>query len=127
MSGTLPIDVQTHGIRVSRRSGTTSKRQLKNYKDMVTRLGGMGRLDIVRALRDGRLSLAEVWERYRLGDAAALPEPELFRTLSVAWRAWLKQKTRLGERTRKDYEGALKRLTAREKDADALHAACGAV
>jgi integrase len=117
MSGTLPIDVQTHGIRVSRRSGTTSRRQLKNYKDMVTRLGGMGRLDIVRALRDGRLSLAEVWERYRLGDAAALPEPELFRTLSVAWRAWLKQKARLGERTRKDYEGALKRLTAREKDA----------
>jgi integrase len=110
MSGSLPIDVQVGGIRIARRSGTRIARQRDAYVRMVKHLGEVGRTDYVQALAAGTVSFAALWPRYRAGQVATLPSPELFWSLSDAWDRWLTRKRKLGAHSRRNYRAALQRL-----------------
>lgn len=109
---TLPIDLQMRGVgRLHLRSGTSKKRVRDAMKEMLRTLNQIGRQDVLRDIRDGKVTVMEVYERYRTGKLEQLPTGDLMRPLEAAWTDWLEGKE-IADLTRHDYEEAWKRLGA---------------
>lgn len=85
--GSLRIDLRLRGVgRIARATGTSDPQQLELYRGMLRALAAAGRIDILRAIRDGVVSIAEAWDAYRpqIGrpaDLNRLPTPETLRRL----------------------------------------------
>jgi len=88
--GTLVIDRQLRGVgRIKRASGTMNATVFRRINRALTALVDDGRLDLLRALRDGTitpLALLDAKERNALDQ---LPTAEGIRLLPAAWLAWV--------------------------------------
>lgn len=87
--GTLMIDRRFKGVgRLKRASGTTDAEVFKLFQGMLDSLAAAGRLDILKSLKAGTVTFAEVWDiarpqSDRPASLNALPSPETARRL---WR-----------------------------------------
>ena len=107
---TLPIDLQfKHVGRLHLRSGTHKRATRDAMKEMLRTLNAIGRQDVLEALRDGKVTVMEVFRRYRAGRLSEMPTGELLRPFGVAYRAWLDDKE-LSPKTRTDYRKAVVRV-----------------
>jgi len=85
--GSLVVDKRYPELgRLKRATGTTEPTIFKLYVGMLDTLYASGRLDILRALKDRRVTFAEVWEVYRPmkdrpADLNRLPSVETMRKL----------------------------------------------
>jgi integrase len=109
---TLPIDLSFPGVgRLHLRSGTQKKVTRNAMKEMLRSLYQTGHADILRDLKANKLSVMDLFERYRLGKLHELPTGGLMQPLVTSWREWLAGKE-VAPKTRQDYEKALDRLAA---------------
>lgn len=108
----LPIDLQFRGVgRLHLRSGTNKKQVRDAMKQMLRTLFQIGRSDILRDLKaPAKVSVMEVYERFRLGKIDQLPTGALMRPLVAAWHDWMDGKE-IATDTHHDYTEALRRLT----------------
>lgn len=117
-----------HVGRIRRSSGTTHLATFRRINEMLTTLHGMGRLDLLRAIRDRHLAPLEVWEAYRVGALERLPSAELIAPLAAALETFA-QRFKAGERHRASIRSSIKHLTAsapsRATIADLPHALRG--
>lgn len=91
---TLPIDRRFRGVgRIHRASGTTDNRVRSKIERMLQALHEDGRLDILRAIRDGNVSFLQVLDCYRRRALAELPVGDTMPLVSVAMTAWIKDVT----------------------------------
>jgi len=91
--GTWIIEKRIKGLGLLRRaSGTRDLNKLKAYKAMIVTLIDQGRLDILRAIKDKRLSFAEAYEVYT--KQAHLPGPEDMAWFFPAFDEWRKRMSR---------------------------------
>ncbi|HEX4560513.1 MAG TPA: tyrosine-type recombinase/integrase [Gemmatimonadales bacterium] len=111
--GSFRIDRVFPGIgRVAVASGAKTVTEFRKRNDLVTRLAERGRLDLLRALRDGRIGLSELYaadRENRLGFITG--DIILVRPLWEAVPAWVPESARAPE-TRRRYQvsfGALER------------------
>jgi integrase len=87
---TLIIDREFRGVgRIKRATGSLRPDVRKRQSKMLTVLYEDGRLDILRAIRDGALSLAEVHAAYQRKALDSLPTAETVRPLAVAMQSWI--------------------------------------
>jgi hypothetical protein len=87
---TLMIDRLFKGVgRIAKRSGTTSPAILRKINRALTELYEEGRLDILRALRDGDLSPMEVYDAYRRRVVSELPVGNTMPELAKSMKAWI--------------------------------------
>jgi len=70
----------------------------------------MGRLDVLRDVKAGRVRVMEVYERFRQGKVHEIPSGPLMRPLRPMWEAWLEGKD-IAARTQRDYQEAWQRLS----------------
>ena len=89
MTPTLRLEVEMSELGVTRRerriaiaSGTHDPKIVKRMKQMLVDLRVMGRLDLVRAIRDRRLKPLVVWGAYKFHRLDALPTEEEMVSLS---------------------------------------------
>jgi hypothetical protein len=78
---------------------------------MLRTLYEMGRLDVLRDVKAGRVRVMEVYERFRQGKVNEIPGGPLMRPLHPTWEAWLDGRE-IAARTRRDYREAWQRLSA---------------
>lgn len=89
--GTFILDRRfPHVGRIKRASGTTHAPTYRRLNEMLDGLWQRGRLDLLRAIRDGQLKPLQVWDAYRVGELHRLPSPEAMRGLDETWGAWVK-------------------------------------
>jgi hypothetical protein len=113
---TLPIDLQFKGVgRLHLRSGTRKKQVRDAMMAMLRQLYPL-RVDVLRDIKTGTVTVQEVYERYRLGRLDQLPTGFLMRPLKTAWNDWLDQKE-IGHYTERDYRNALCRLLSHNPQA----------
>lgn len=116
---TLRIDMTFAAVgRINRASGTTDKVVRNRLKRMLRELFEAGRLDIVRAIRDGDVTFLQVYDAYVRKALHELPVGDAMPLLSTALEKWI-------EDARPDYskkhiinhESALARFTEHDEDA----------
>jgi integrase len=105
--------------RILRASGTTDVRTFNAINVALTEVARLGRLDLLRALRDGLLHPLELYDAFRSSRLDRLPTVEDLRPLEAAVDDWL-PKAEIREITRRDYAQRLRRLLARRPDARLL-------
>ena len=88
-----------HVGRIKRASGTSNTATFRRVNEMLTALHQMGRLDLLRAIRDGHLSPLQVWNAFRLGELERLPSAEMLAPLAPALEAFV-HTVKCGERHR---------------------------
>jgi integrase len=87
---TLIIDREFRGVgRIKRATGSTRPDVRKRQSRMLTVLYEDGRLDILRAIRDGVLTLAEVHAAFQRKELDKLPTAETVKPLAVAMAEWI--------------------------------------
>ena len=92
-SGSFVLDRRVRGIgRIKRASGTTSPAVFKKMNRAVTQLADQGRVDILRALRDGTITVREFYDAFQRGETATLPTAKAGRPLVASWTAWIAKK-----------------------------------
>lgn len=88
---TLVIDRTFRGVgRVARSTGTLDPKVRARMSRMATALHQDGRLDLLRAVRDGQLSWLELYDAYRRKDLASIATGPTASPLANAMRAWVK-------------------------------------
>jgi integrase len=86
---TLSIDRRFTGVgRIKRRSGTTVPAVRRKIDRMLTALYEDGRLDILRAVRDGKITPMQVLDAYTRKTLDKLPIGATAATLGNAFGAW---------------------------------------
>lgn len=114
--GTFVIDRRfRHVGRIRRASGTTILRTFRRLNELLTELHELGRLDLLRAIRDGHLSPLEVLEAKRIGGLDRLPTAEMLGGLVAALDDFVAT-VRVGERHRASLKSSAKHLTAAAGD-----------
>jgi integrase len=97
--------------RILRASGTSDPATFKAINVALSELNNLGRLELLRAVRDGVLTPLEVYGAFRLGQLDRLPTAEDVKPLAGAVTTWLPTlDVRPG--TRKDYRQYFDRLLA---------------
>ncbi len=93
LRGSLVIDRVFRGVgRVKRATGTKNVKLFEKFDEMLTTLYEGGRRDVVISIRDGRLTILEVWEQYRLGRWDDIPTREHLELLDRTYDAWVEEK-----------------------------------
>lgn len=86
---TLVIDRNFPGVgRIKKASGTTIPAVRRKLNRMLDDLADSGRLDLLRAIRDGDLTLLQVHDAYQRKALDQLPTADTARPLAEAWEAW---------------------------------------
>lgn len=113
--GTLRVDLTFPGVgRIARATGTRDERTLTLYVGMLRTLYAAGRLDLLTAIHEGQVTIAEVWDAYRPqqgrgADLSRLPSPDTLRRLWLtdskgyevgAFQQWLDGRDRATETLR---------------------------
>lgn len=66
--GSFRIDRRFKGVgRIALASGTTNKKRFRAYNVMLSDLHEDGKLDVLRAVQDGRISIQELYQAHRTG------------------------------------------------------------
>ena len=87
--GTLVIDLTFRGIgRIKRASGTTDKAVFTGLKQMLRQLYQAGRWEVLERIRDGELSLLQVWRHHRVGQWERIPTAEHLLPLKETLDSW---------------------------------------
>ena len=87
---TLIIDRTFPGVgRIKRASGTTNPKIRHKLSRMLTELYEDGRLDLLRAIRDGVLPMLQVYDAKQRKALDSLPTAEAVRPLADAMRDWI--------------------------------------
>ena len=116
--GTLKLEIEMRELGTTRRqrrisvaSGTTDERLLVRLRDMLRDLREMGRLDLLRGIRDKRLKPLQVWAAFKRHQLHTLPTEEEMRPLAPELEAF-----RLGHDCsasyRRDMQSSFKALLA---------------
>lgn len=109
---TLIIDRTFPGVgRIKKASGTTNPAVKRKINRMLTALNDDGRTDILRAIRDNKLSLMEVHDAYQRRALDQLPTAETVRGLVDAMTAWV-DSLRAREDDAERYDYSRKHITA---------------
>lgn len=88
--GTFRLDRRLRGVgRICIASGTTHAPTFRRLNEMLGGLQERGRLDLLRAIRDGQLAPLQVYEAYRVGELDRLPTAETMGALSPALTAFV--------------------------------------
>lgn len=88
-SGSYVLDRRLRHVgRIKRSSGTSHLPTFRRINEMLTVLHTMGRLDLLRAVRDGHLAPLAVYEAYRIGELERLPSAETIGPLKAAFDAF---------------------------------------
>ena len=88
---TLRIDRTFKGVgRIARATGTTVPAMRGKLGRMLTALYEDGRLDILRALRDGKLEFIPVYDAFQRKALHEIPVAETMRPLADAMDAWIR-------------------------------------
>jgi hypothetical protein len=89
-TGTLVVDRVFPAVgRIKRASGTNDPVIKRKIDAMLTRLADDGMIDLLRGIRDRRLTLLEVHDAYQRRALDQLPSGSTARPLAPAMRAWL--------------------------------------
>ncbi len=89
LRGSLIIDRVFRGVgRISRATGTKNVRLFEKFDAMLSTLYEGGRRDVLISIRDGRLSILEVWEQFRLGRWDLIPTQEYLEPLKRTFETW---------------------------------------
>jgi len=116
-AGTFVLDRRFGPIcRIERSSGTTDEHVFDALNIALTELYRLGRLDLLRAVRDGILHPLELYEAFRTSKLDQLPTAEDVRPLRAAIDAWLPTAD-IRPVTRANYERDLHRLVPEESTA----------
>lgn len=87
---TLNIDRKFRGVgRIKRRTGTTVPAVRAKINRMLTALFEEGRLDVLRAIRDGKLSPLQVLDAYTRKSLDKLPTGDTAQSFDTAFGNWL--------------------------------------
>ena len=87
---TLVIDRSFKGVgRIKKASGTTIPQVRRKLSRMLTALADEGRIDILRAIRDGDLTLMQVHDAYQRHALAELPTAATVKPAAVAMKVWI--------------------------------------
>jgi integrase len=87
--GSLILDRVFKGVgRVRRAAGTKNPKLFEKFDAMLSTLYEGGRRDVLISIRDGRLSILEVWEQFRLGHWDEIPTREHLEPLQRTFEAW---------------------------------------
>lgn len=87
---TLVIDRTFKGVgRIKRATGTSIPLVRRKLSRMLTALAEEGRVDLLRAIRDGDLTLLEVHHAYQRKELEKLPTAATVKPLAEAMTAWL--------------------------------------
>lgn len=85
------IDRNFRGVgRIKRATGTTEPKIVRQYGRMLDAFRDDGRVDLLRSIRDGVLTLAQAYDAHRRGTLAELATGETAKPLQEAYAAWLK-------------------------------------
>ena len=86
----LIVDRRFRGVgRIKKASGTTSKAVLRRLNRMLTALFDEGRLDLLRAVRDGQITPLALLDAYQRKSLDRLPTAGLAKPLASAWLEWV--------------------------------------
>jgi integrase len=92
---TLTIDLRFKGVgRINKKSGTTDPVVVLKIKRKFRELYEDGRLDILRAVRDGHVSCLQVYDACRRRRLHELPIGETMPELATAMKAWIEGATK---------------------------------
>jgi hypothetical protein len=87
---TLRIDRSFRGVgRIARATGTTDPGMRRKINRMLDALVDDGRLDIMRALRDGDLEFLQVYDAFRRRALHELPVAETMARIADAMKQWI--------------------------------------
>ncbi len=110
-SRSLKLDRKFAGVgRIVRASGTSKRKVHREINDLLTRLYEDGKLEILKAIKDGRVSPLEAYSAFRAKKLTHLPASiELSRPLWDSVAEWVPRSAK-AESTRKRYETSFKAL-----------------
>ena len=84
------LDRSFRGVgRIKKATGTTNPAVRRKISRMLTALHDDGRLDLLRAIRDGKLTALEVYDAYQRKTLSALAVGDTLPLLSAALTAWI--------------------------------------
>lgn len=87
---TMIIDRTFRGVgRIKKASGTTIPQVRRKLSKMLTALADEGRLDLLRAIRDGELTLMEVLDARQRKTLDKLPTAGAAKPLAKSMKAWI--------------------------------------
>lgn len=87
---TLILDRNFKGVgRIKKATGTTNPVIRRALSRMLTALHEAGRLDILRAIRDGQLAMLQVYDAYQRHALDALPLGATLKPLGATMRKWI--------------------------------------
>jgi integrase len=90
MPRTLQIDLRFKGVgRINLASGTTDPKVLRKIKRALRDLQDDGRLDVLRAIRDGHVTILEVYNACRQRTLHELPIGDTLPQLATAMQTWI--------------------------------------
>ncbi len=90
MTPTLEINVRIRGWgRIKKATGSHEVRVQRSMAEMVRLLGKQRRFDVLEAIRDGDVSLAEVYALHERGELAQLPTGAALHALIPTIETWL--------------------------------------
>lgn len=116
--GTFRLDRRLRGVgRICIASGTSHAPTFRRLNEMLGGLQERGRLDLLRAIRDGQLAPLQVYEAYRVGELDRLPTAETMGALAPALAAFVEGYTG-SESHKANMKSAVKHIT-REASATA--------
>lgn len=88
--GTFVLKRRFRGVRPIRRaSGTTDAATFARLERMLEALYDQGRLDLLEGVATGALHPLQVWNAYRVGQVATLPQADVLPPLKDRWTRWL--------------------------------------
>lgn len=117
--GTLRLDVQIPGVgRIAKASGLTDRSAFKRLNDLVANLLGAGRLDILRAVKDGAITPMQLYDvSRRIGNEKSFLRITVanFYRLNKALKWWedhLAKEDRGSDKHRKNQLNGVRRVIA---------------
>ena len=114
--GTLILDRRFPSVgRIKRASGTTDRKLFNSLNQMLDTLWNMGRVDLLRAIQEGKLHVMDVWASYRLGRTNELPDADSLQPLEKVWMAWVETLDH-SKRYERDCRAAIRTLAPKPSD-----------
>lgn len=119
MTRTLEVDRTFRGVgRLKRATGTTNPAVRRKISRMLTALHDEGRLDILRAIRDGKLGMMQVYDAYQRNAIDRLPLAQTMEVLATTMKTWIEglddvsaKHTESLETSRRYFEGVSSKAT----------------
>jgi len=89
--GTFPIDrIIPHVGRIKKASGEKTRVEFNRRNAMITNLIERGYLDVLKDVRDGHITVSQVWGTVLQHGYDALQKPDVLRPLLASFAAWAK-------------------------------------